>query len=381
MIPPLLYHTDSKAEQVVFNHLKQSFVDKDQYVAMHSVKLCHHQKKRFGEIDFLLCTNYGLFVLEIKGGRVSCQNGIWHYQDKTGRTNTGGSPFHQADTAMQALRQSLLEKFGKALVDNICFGYGVILTDSRLPNHVIETLEYEKPMLCHGGEHQSLQKWLLVFFKYWQNRNKKIMPMVDMMSDEILLDIIQYIRPNFVSFDYVSDKAEKVCDMKHVDKDKAVDDKKEQNIKNVFHIAMTNIQEKNHKMEQNTTTQPIVNHQLLQNTSIDEFLNQCLVDFYEKKVDNEYMLAKDITIITDDKQKCDEIKNMLKNKGVLIKESDSYSFKRRRANEMTLMTTQDLPVIRNKILLAIIKKDNQEKQRIFIEIEQNATHTAQLFYY
>ncbi|MBE9578902.1 MULTISPECIES: nuclease-related domain-containing protein [Moraxella] len=361
MIPPMLYHTESKAEQTVFNHLKQSFVDKDQYVVMHSVKLHHHPKKRFGEIDFLLCTNYGLFVLEIKGGRVSCQNGIWYYQDKTGHTNTGGSPFHQADTAMQALRQSLLVKFDKAWVDKICFGYGVILTDSRLPNHVIETLECEKPMICHGGEHQSLQKWLLAFFNYWQKRNKKIMPMVDRMSDKMLSDIVQYIRPNFVSCDDVDE------------------DKKEQNINNDFYITTSNIQEKNHEIKQNATDQPIINRQSLQNASMDEFLNQCLVDFYEKKVGDDYILAKDITIITDDKKKCDEIKSTLKNKGVLIKESDSYSFKRRRADEMTLMTMQDLPVIHNKILIAVIKKDNQEKQQTLIE--QNATHIAQLFYY
>lgn len=380
MIPPMLYHTDSKAEQTVFNHLKQSFVDKDQYVVIHSVKLHHHPKKRFAEIDFLLCTNYGLFVLEIKGGRVSCQNGIWHYQDKTGHTNTGGSPFHQADTAMQALRQSLLVKFDKAWVDKICFGYGVILTDSRLPNHVIETLECEKPMICHGGEHQSLQKWLLTFLNYWQNRNKKIMPMVDMMSDEMLFDIVQYIRPNFISFDDVDEKIEEGFDVKPVNKDRTVDKyKKEQNIKSDVYIATLNIQEYNHEIEQNTVVQPIINHQSSQSASMDEFLNQCLVDFYEKKVGDDYILAKDITIITDDKQKREEIKNTLKNKGVLIKESDSYSFKRRRANEMTLMTMQDLPVIRNKILIAIIKKDSQQKQQTLIE--QNAIRTARLFYY
>lgn len=379
MIPPMLYHTDSRAEQTVFNHLKQSFVDKDQYVVMHSVKLHHYPKKRFGEIDFLLCTNYGLFVLEIKGGRVSCQNGIWYYQDKTGHANTGGSPFHQADTAMQALRMSLLEKFGRAWVDKICFGYGVILTDSRLPNHVIETLECEKPMLCHGGEHQSLQKWLLTFFNYWQNRNKKIMPMVGMMSDEILSDIVQYIRPNFVSFDDVDDKIEESFDIKPADRDGAVYSKKEQNVKNDFHVAMPNIQEENHGIKKNATAQPIINHQSSQDASIDEFLNQCLANFYEKKLGDDYILAKDITIITDNKQKREKIKNTLKNKGVLVKESDSYSFKRRRANEMTLMEMQDLPVIRNKILLAVIEKDSQEKQQKLIE--QNATHTAQLFYY
>ena len=177
--------------------------------------------------------------------------------------------------------------------------------------------------------------------------------MVDRMSDKMLSDIVQYIRPNFVSCDDVDE------------------DKKEQNINNDFYITTSNIQEKNHEIKQNATDQPIINRQSLQNA--------CLVDFYEKKVGDDYILAKDITIITDDKKKCDEIKSTLKNKGVLIKESDSYSFKRRRADEMTLMTMQDLPVIHNKILIAVIKKDNQEKQQTLIE--QNATHIAQLFYY
>lgn len=366
MIPPMMYHTDSKAEQIIFNHLKQSFVNKDQYVAMHSVKLCHHSKKRFTEIDFLLCTNDGLFVLEIKGGQVSCQNGIWYYQDKMGHVNTGGSPFHQADAAMQALRRSLLEKFGKTWVSRICFGYGVILTDSRLPNDVIDTLEYQKPILCHGGEYQFLQNWLLGLFDYWQERNKAIMPMVGMISDEMLCDIIQYIRPNFMAIDDILD-------------DTNFDNIISNNIDG--DINTVNEKDDTYKIKINTALE-IINNQSsshISNISINEFLKQCLTKFYEKRVDKDYILAKDITIITDDKQKYDEIKEMIKNEGRLVKTSDGYSFKRRQANELTLMMIQDLAVIHNKILIAIIEKSSpQNWQKL---IEQKAKHTAQVFYY
>lgn len=70
---------------------------------------------------------------------------------------------------------------------------------------------------------------------------------------------------------------------------------------------------------------------------------------------------------------------MIKNEGRLVKTSDGYSFKRRQANELTLMMIQDLAVIHNKILIAIIEKSSpQNWQKL---IEQKAKHTAQVFYY
>lgn len=200
MYPPTLYPTSSLAERTVFEQLRQSFVDKP-YVAMHSLLLCRHAHKRFAEIDFLLCSDFGLFVLEVKGGQVSCTSGLWHYQDKYGNHNTGGSPFYQANSGLQGLRQSLTEHFGKAVVDRICFGYGVIFTDSRLPKQVLCSPEYDRAMICHAGEHRYLQGWLSELFVYWYRRNKAIVPQIAPVSTELLAKLVAFIRPDFVSGD------------------------------------------------------------------------------------------------------------------------------------------------------------------------------------
>lgn len=342
--PPVLYKTDSLAEQIVFRHLKQAFADKENYVAMHSVQLTDHPKKRFAEIDFLLCTNVGLFVLEVKGGQVSCQSGIWCYKDKQGNYNQGGSPFYQASSAMQGLRQSLLKKFDKKFIDNICFGYGVILTDSQLPKEVLTTLEYDKPMLCQGKEYRNLQKWLKSLFDYWYDRNKKIIPNIDYLDDKKLLEIINFIRPEFRSCydDLIKLKSED--------------------------IIVNKINE-NHNLGNPT---------VLSNTQLMPEIKILLDKYYEKNVDGIYFLAKDITIIADDAVVENQIENFLKNLGVFVKKCDDYSFNFRKSYEVSLMAYHQNINFKNKIVIAVLSKNTLHE---WLAIQKCASVMARVLCY
>ena len=88
MIPSQPLGTGSKAEKRTFDRLRAAFSGSDQnaWFAMHSLSLPRHEYKRFGEIDFVVCGPEGLFVLEVKGGGVSCHDGVWETTDRYGKT-------------------------------------------------------------------------------------------------------------------------------------------------------------------------------------------------------------------------------------------------------------------------------------------------------
>ena len=85
IIPATPYKTDSSAELRVFDKIRESFVNDNNYLAFHSLNLTKHKTKRFGEADFVIVCEFGLFVFEVKGGRISTEDGIWYTKNKYDR--------------------------------------------------------------------------------------------------------------------------------------------------------------------------------------------------------------------------------------------------------------------------------------------------------
>ena len=56
-----------------------------QWTAYHSLNLSEHLYKEWSEIDFLLVGPQGIFIFEVKGGRVIIKDGIWEYTDRYGK--------------------------------------------------------------------------------------------------------------------------------------------------------------------------------------------------------------------------------------------------------------------------------------------------------
>ena len=106
MVPPFPYDTRSQAEKRVFDRLRGAL--DDSHVAYHSLKPTRHPYKRFPEIDFVICSEEGLYVIEVKGGRVSCQDGVWRYRDRNGHIDKSiEGPFRQAETALRGLMEDI----------------------------------------------------------------------------------------------------------------------------------------------------------------------------------------------------------------------------------------------------------------------------------
>ena len=109
---------------------------------MHSLALAKHETQRAGEIDFLLITNHAVLVIEVKGGRVESENGIWRHTDRHGNTHEKRrSPFEQARQAMFSLEKRIREHFGREHdVSKLLLGYGVIFPDCAIRDSISGSL-------------------------------------------------------------------------------------------------------------------------------------------------------------------------------------------------------------------------------------------------
>lgn len=130
MIPQTI-HSDvrSGAEKRVFRWIERA-EGTDNWVCLHSLGLARHDGKRRGEVDFVLITPQGVFVLEVKGGGVRRDAGTWIFTDKYGvEHRSAESPFDQASSAMFSLERDLIDHFGDSDYADALFGYGVVLPD------------------------------------------------------------------------------------------------------------------------------------------------------------------------------------------------------------------------------------------------------------
>ena len=108
VIPKEIFQTTSSAENKILTILKQIKTASND-LALHSLNLAQHVYKRWSEADFILIGENGIFLLEVKGGRIKSENGIWTFTDRYGRkSRKRESPWEQAKTAFFSLEDVVL---------------------------------------------------------------------------------------------------------------------------------------------------------------------------------------------------------------------------------------------------------------------------------
>jgi len=189
MIPSQPLDTKSRAELRVFDQLRACFAGADQHgwCAMHSLNLPQHEYKRFGEIDFVVCGPEGLFVLEVKGGDVTCRDGVWETRNRYGSVDTlRESPFRQAEGALHGLRKKLPTELATAFV----FGYAVVMPDvGGLP----ESAEWDRAVLADARSFRQFEQWLKKLISHWRNKDRNCAN----ASPDQLRRLRQFLRPEF----------------------------------------------------------------------------------------------------------------------------------------------------------------------------------------
>ncbi len=129
---------------MIFDMLKKdSFTD--DWIVLHSLNLSQHTTRLYGEIDFLLLIpNAGIFVMEVKGGDVRCNNGVWEFIDRHGNVNKNKSPFNQAREAMFSLQTEIKKEFGvKHRFNKIQFGSFVAFPQVIFDKHSVEYQQWQ----------------------------------------------------------------------------------------------------------------------------------------------------------------------------------------------------------------------------------------------
>ncbi|NBB59997.1 DUF2075 domain-containing protein [Pseudomonas sp. ODNR1LW] len=96
-------------------------------IILHSLGLHSHETKIWGEADLVVLSTKGFFVLEVKGGKVGCRDGVWTFGDPSGGKSytKKEDPWTQASGAMFALRNRLGK--GNPRLAKLLTGFGVVM--------------------------------------------------------------------------------------------------------------------------------------------------------------------------------------------------------------------------------------------------------------
>jgi hypothetical protein len=140
MIPETIHSSvKSAAEKRMFEVIRD-VPGTERWVCFHSLGLAEHDNKRRAEIDFALITHHGIFVLEVKGGRIKRRNGVWYSVNKHDELHKlRESPFEQASQAMFALQKRIRAHFKNTPQADALFGYGVLTPDITFDLHSPES--------------------------------------------------------------------------------------------------------------------------------------------------------------------------------------------------------------------------------------------------
>ena len=203
-IPPYIGNdVKSGAERKIFEALKK-FRMENSYI-LHSLGLPRHVSKIYGEIDFVVVCARGVACLEIKGGTVERQGGMWIYKNKKGRVNKKTeSPFAQATGNMFALKEELCRNFaGDRELGNIPMACGVIFPDIKFSDRSQETV----PEIVYDINGRGITGYINRIFDYWNSRRgvgEK------MLSPENISRIKDFLRGDFHFVPVLSDRLDNI---------------------------------------------------------------------------------------------------------------------------------------------------------------------------
>lgn len=174
MLPPSLSvgAQDRKipqGEKDVFDYLAD-FAPPD-WIVLHSLNLKNHEYKKAAEADFVIISDVGVFVIEVKGGEIRRNSeGVW-VQEKAGEepwTSKEG-PFKQASGAYFAIATFLNETGNRDLIKNLVWGWGVILPHCKLELKSADPEIDECMLLDISGFPENFQRWINELAAYWRD--------------------------------------------------------------------------------------------------------------------------------------------------------------------------------------------------------------------
>ena len=196
MIPKVISPSvRSNAEKKIFQLIKTSPSTKD-WVVLHSLGIEHHSKVIRGEIDFLiLVPDYGMFCLEVKGGRIQRKDGTWYYTNKKNEvfSKTRG-PFDQAKEGLYEIVRYLRNNKSFPYLGSVLHNYGVMFPDTIFENNDIEI---DDVMIYDIETHKDIEKYIKNLSRYTLRRFKDVHKKYILPTKEDVKKIANLLRRNF----------------------------------------------------------------------------------------------------------------------------------------------------------------------------------------
>lgn len=199
LIPPIPHEGATGSEKKVFSLLARMSLGSDAY-ALSSLNLAEHEYQRWGEIDFFLVLPQGLFALEVKGGQVRCNDGVWEFEDRLGRViKKAISPISQAQGGYSSLLKHYIVPAHPSLATKATGGFCALfpaatrdsvahlLGGPEMPEDLIGTKED-----CVDAD--SLKRFLGRVVGYWE-RHLGRRP--SRLSGQEAKAIVSTLRPSF----------------------------------------------------------------------------------------------------------------------------------------------------------------------------------------
>lgn len=147
MIPSVISpEIKSNAERKIFEWFR-SAPGTDKWIVLHSLGIATHNKVIYGETDFLvLAPQLGIFALEVKGGRLRRENGIWYFTNRYGVSNSKSrGPFEQAKDGIYSIVDAMKKRVDSEHhnIPNVLFGYGVMFPDIEYNSSGIDEEQWQ----------------------------------------------------------------------------------------------------------------------------------------------------------------------------------------------------------------------------------------------
>jgi hypothetical protein len=198
-----------KGEKRVFQKLRQT---SDQFRVLHSLNIAKHKNQIEGEADFVvLAPTYGIFIIEVKGGRLKFQNGQWISMKGTDKIVYPKSPHDQAKGNMYSIQESIHKKFPE--MKDVLMAWGVVFPSIDYKSIGYEYEEEKWRIWDANSINDSIEDFIkLLSLKESQRKSKNNR----LPSIEEVEKIAKYLRPDFecprlikADADYVNEKIER----------------------------------------------------------------------------------------------------------------------------------------------------------------------------
>lgn len=200
MMPPRPPENSTGSECEVFALLKKNIIDPEA-VGLASLNLSEHEYQRWGEIDFVVVNSSGILVIEVKGGKVSCEDGIWRFEDRWGRVvEKARSPISQAQGGYSSLLNKYLKPLlGEAKVARVTTGFCTVFPGSRLSEveHLLGGPEMPRELVGTKEDCTSsskFQEFMNRVLDYWRQHAKA---KVTKLSPAEVRNVVAHLRPSF----------------------------------------------------------------------------------------------------------------------------------------------------------------------------------------